>query len=201
MTALSSLPGRVLPIAGVLAVILAIQGTGLHLMSQPAICTCGTIRLWVGDVLGPENSQQITDWYTFSHVIHGMIFYAAATFVAPRTSVATRLALALGVETAWELAENSPLVIDRYRAQALAQGYSGDSILNSLSDTTAAAVGFALARLLPVRLTVALALAFEILTAVTIRDNLTLNVVQLVHPIEAIGAWQRGLGAAAAPPQ
>lgn len=188
-------PTRTTILAGfaLVAAVLAAQGLTLHVMGQPTICGCGSIRLWVGDVLGPENSQQFSDWYTFSHVIHGMIFYGVGRLVLPRAPLVAALALALGLEAAWEIAENSPVVIDRYRAQALAQGYSGDSVVNSLSDTLAMVAGFALARLLPVRATVALALAFEILTASVVRDNLTLNVIQLVHPVEAIGTWQSGL--------
>lgn len=187
---------RRLPIAalGLLVAVLAVQGTVLHLAGQPTICTCGVIRLWTGDVRGPENSQQITDWYTFSHVIHGMIFYALTRLLLPRLPILGCLALALVAEASWEILENSPMVIERYRAQALAQGYSGDSVLNSLCDTLAMTLGFALARVLPSRATIGLALAFEILTAVTIRDNLTLNVIQLIHPVEAIAAWQGGLG-------
>ena len=188
-------PTRTTILAGfaLVAAVLAAQGLTLDVMGQPTICGCGSIRLWVGDVLGPENSQQFSDWYTFSHVIHGMIFYGVGRLVLPRAPLVAALALALGLEAAWEIAENSPVVIDRYRAQALAQGYSGDSVVNSLSDTLTMVAGFALARLLPVRATVALALAFEILTASVVRDNLTLNVIQLVHPVEAIGTWQSGL--------
>ena len=193
-------PTRTTILAGLalVAMVLALQGLTLRLMGQPEICSCGAIRLWVGDVLGPENSQQLSDWYTFSHVIHGMIFYGLGRLMLPRAPLIAALALALGLEAAWEIAENSPVVIDRYRAQALAQGYSGDSVVNSLSDTLAMVAGFALARVLPVRATIALALAFEILTASVVRDNLTLNVIQLIHPIEAIGTWQSGL---ARPPE
>lgn len=179
---------------GLLVAVLAVQGTLLHLAGQPTICTCGVVRLWTGDVRGPENSQQFSDWYTFSHIIHGMIFYALTRILLPKLPLLGCFAIALGIEAAWELVENSPMVIERYRAQALAQGYSGDSVLNSLSDTVAMAGGFLAARLLPTRATIAVALAFEIFTAVTIRDNLTLNVVQLIHPVEAIAAWQGGLG-------
>lgn len=174
----------------ILAAVFAVQALALAAMGQPAICTCGTVSLWQGDVLGPENSQQLTDWYTFSHVLHGMIFYAALRIFAPRLPLLAALAIALGVECAWELVENSPAVIDRYRAQALAQGYSGDSIVNSLSDTTAATLGFFLARALPTRWSIGLAVAAEIFTGAMVRDNLTLNVIQLIHPVDAVAAWQ-----------
>jgi len=181
----------------VLAAALALQAVVLRLAGQPLICTCGVVRLWTGDVLGPENSQQLTDWYSFSHVIHGMIFYGLTRLALPRAPLIAAFAAAIAVEVAWELIENSPMVIERYRAQALAQGYSGDSVINSLSDTVMAALGFGIARWLPTRAVIGLAVAFEILTAVTIRDNLTLNVIQLVHPIEAVAAWQGGLAPSA----
>ncbi|MGE0716323.1 MAG: DUF2585 domain-containing protein [Alphaproteobacteria bacterium] len=173
-----------------LAVVL--QAAILVAMGQPAICTCGHVRLWQGAVESAENSQQIADWYSFSHVIHGFLFYGLLHLVAGRAPLGPRLLLAIAIEVAWELAENSPPVIERYRQQALAQGYVGDSVLNSVSDTVMMIAGFLLARLLPVRATVALALAMEIGVAVAIRDNLTLNVVQLVHPIEAVARWQSG---------
>lgn len=177
-----------------LAVVLFVQAGLLHLMGQPAIAASGTVRLWTGDVLGPDNSQQLTDWYTPSHVIHGILFYAIYLGIGrrlfPRMSWPIAFVLALATEFTWEINENSPWVIARYRQQALAQGYSGDSIVNSCSDTFAMSVGFLLARLLPTKLTVAIALAAEIFTAVMIRDNLTLNIVQLLAPSSEISAWQ-----------
>ena len=181
------------PVGLLLVGALVVQVMVLHLMGQPAICACGSVRLWAGTVLGPENSQQITDWYTPSHVIHGLLFYALGWLLLRGRSPLLALPLALGIEIGWELVENSPLVIDRYREQALAQGYSGDSILNSLCDTTAMLIGYWLASRLPVRASVALALIAELFTAVMIRDNLTLNVIMLVWPMEAIKTWQGGL--------
>ena len=125
------------PVGLLLVGALVVQVMVLHLMGQPAICACGSVRLWAGTVLGPENSQQITDWYTPSHVIHGLLFYALGWLLLRGRSPLLALALALGIEIGWELVENSPPMIARYREQALAQGYSGDSILNSLCDTTA----------------------------------------------------------------
>ncbi len=180
---------RPLILVGIFA--LALQATVLYAMGQPPICTCGTVRLWVGAVLSPENSQQLTDWYTPSHVIHGMLFFALGRLIfRGRWSPLLGAALALGIEVAWELIENSPAIIERYREQSLAQGYSGDSILNSLSDTFAMLVGFGLAARLPVRASIALALAAELFTGLMIRDNLTLNVIQLLVPNKAISAWQ-----------
>ena len=161
-------------------------------MGRVPICKCGYVTFWQGVVQSSENSQQLTDWYTSSHLLHGVLFYALLWLVAPRTPVAVRFLLAIGLEVSWELLENSPLMIERYRQSALAQGYSGDSIVNSVSDTLSAALGFAAARALPVRLTVVLVIVIEVTVGYVIRDNLTLNVVQLVHPSELISQWQTG---------
>ncbi len=172
--------------------LLALQAGVLYAFGQPPICTCGTIRLWVGTVSGPENSQQLSDWYSFSHVIHGIGFYFLLWLIAPRMPVMLRLALAVGIEVGWEILENTPFIIDRYRQQALAQGYVGDSIVNSLSDTACAIFGFFLARLSPVWGSVGLVVALEVFVGVMIHDNLTLNIIQLIHPIPAISHWQAG---------
>ncbi|HZD89499.1 MAG TPA: DUF2585 domain-containing protein [Pseudolabrys sp.] len=189
-----STPARV-PVPAYLAAVaalLALQAVVLHAYGQPPICTCGTVRLWAGDVLGPENSQQLLDWYSFSHVIHGIGFYFLLWLVAPRTPVLLRLALAVGIEVSWELIENTPSIIGRYRQQALAQGYVGDSIVNSLSDTCCAIFGFLLARKLPPWGSLALVVALEVFVAAMIHDNLTLNIIQLIHPLPAISHWQAG---------
>jgi uncharacterized protein DUF2585 len=178
-------------VAAVLAV-MVVQALALQAMGRVWICTCGTIRLWVGDIWSPELSQQLFDWYTASHIVHGILFYGLLRLALPRTPVLVRLAIAVGIEAAWEVAENSPRVIEAYRKQALAAGYTGDSILNSLSDTLAMMTGFALARLLPWRATVVLALALEIGAAALARDNLTLNVLNFIHRFPAIEAWQSG---------
>jgi hypothetical protein len=187
----SSPTRRLAPLLVMLA-LLALQATVLHLDGQPAICRCGVVRLWQGVVASPENSQQIADWYTPSHVIHGMLFYALTRLLAPGLPLPWRLVIAVGIEVSWEIVENSPMIIDRYRQQALAEGYSGDSILNSLSDSLAMVAGFALAARLKPWHSIVLALAMEITTAVVVRDNLTLNVVQLIAPSERIARWQEG---------
>ena len=137
-------------------------------------------------------SQELADWYSFSHIIHGFIFYGLLRLAAPWLPLPARLLIAMGIEIGWEIAENSPLVINAYRQQALAAGYTGDSILNSVSDTTMMAAGFFIASRLPARYVVALAIALEIFTAAMIRDGLTFNVLNFVAPVKAIHDWQAG---------
>lgn len=168
------------------------QALILHLFGQPAICTCGYVKLWEGVVLGAGNSQHLTDWYTFSHIIHGFIFYALLRWIFPRTPVFVRILYAMGIEVGWELLENSPMIINRYRETALAQGYSGDSIINSVSDTCSMLFGFFLACRLPVWIVIVLAVTMELVVGYLIRDNLTLNVIALIHPFPALAQWQLG---------
>ena len=176
--------------------LLFIAATILWAMGRPPICTCGTVSLW-GKV-GPAQSQMLADWYSPSHFIHGLVFYWLAWLVAPTLPnkisqpVEWRFLVALLVEAAWEIAENSPIVIDRYREATMALGYSGDSILNSISDIGMMAIGFVAARKLPLWASIALAIGFELLTLAIIRDNLTLNVWMLVAPNDAIRTWQAG---------
>ncbi len=174
------------------AALVVAQALVLYAFGQPPICRCGYVKFWHGVVLSPENSQHLTDWYSFTHVIHGFLFYFLFSLVAPRAPVILRFMLAVGVEASWEILENSPLIIERYRRTALAQGYTGDSIINSVADTLTMSFGFLLARKLPVALTVGLAVASELIVGAVIHDNLTLNVIQLIHPFEAISRWQAG---------
>ena len=170
--------------------VLAATAVILAAMGRPLTCTCGEVRLW-GPV-GPMQSQMLADWYSPSHIVHGLLFYALLWLAARRWPVERRLTVALVVEAAWEILENTPMVIDRYREATIALGYTGDSILNSVSDVAMMALGFLAARRLPLWAAILLLLVLELVPLLVIRDNLALNIWMLVAPNDAIRAWQAG---------
>lgn len=173
--------------------IIALQAVILLFMGHPLICKCGYVKLWHGVALSSENSQHISDWYSSSHIIHGFIFYALLwLFARDRLSFGTRLIFAVAVEASWELIENTDYLINRYRGITVSLDYYGDSVINSVSDTLFMVLGFFLASRLPIWLTMAIALALELFVGYMIRDNLTLNVVMLLWPIDAVLQWQAG---------
>ena len=173
-------------------VLVGIQIALLCWFGQPAFSETGRFLFWVNDPFSPETSQQFSDWYSFSHIVHGFLFFGFLWLVASRLTLGTRMLLAMVIEIAWEIAENTPMVIEAYRKQALAVGYVGDSIFNSVCDTGMMVLGFFLAARLPWYWTLALGLALELFAAFMIRDNLTLNILNFAMPLDFIHAWQSG---------
>ena len=175
-----------LSIAGILAMTMF----QLHRQGRIVWCACGRFNVWVGDIWSAHNSQHVFDPYSFTHVLHGMAFYGVLTWLWPRLSLAWRLTLTVFLEALWEMLENSQFLIRRYREATIGLGYEGDSIINSMADIMCCLIGFALARYLGWRRSVILFVVTELILLVWIRDNLTLNILMLTCPIEAIKSWQ-----------
>lgn len=170
--------------------IVAAAAALLFLMGRNPICTCGTVELWVAGRDSSKTSQMLADWYSFSHIVHGFLFYALLLWAARDWPIGWRFAAAMAIEAAWEVIENTQMVINRYRDATAALGYEGDSIVNSLWDIGMMAIGFLLARKLPVWASIATVLLLELIPLLIIRDNLTLNVWMLLLPTDWLRDWQ-----------
>jgi hypothetical protein len=172
--------------------LIAATAVTLLLMGQVPICKCGYVKPWHGVVFSSENSQHISDWYTFSHIIHGFAFYGLLWLIGRRWPLGLRLVLAIVLESSWEIFENTDLIINRYREVTISLDYYGDSVLNSVCDVLAMVAGFLIASRIPVWGSVALTVLLELFVAWFIRDNLTLNIIMLIYPLERIKRWQAG---------
>jgi len=174
------------------AIVVVLIGTALVLRNQGRLwlCSCNYLLLWSGDPWSSDNSQHLLDPYSFTHLLHGFLLCGLLGLIVPRLSAVWQLWVALSVEAAWEVIENSEFVIRRYREQTAALGYHGDTIVNSLGDILVCGLGFVVARRLGFRRTFALFVLTEVALALWIRDNLTLNIVMLIHPIDAVKEWQ-----------
>jgi Protein of unknown function (DUF2585) len=192
MTIVGSVKRHIAVILGFVAIV-ALTACAELSMGRSPLGPDGKVGWWDGNIWGSENSQRVFDAYSFSHVIHGILFYAFLWMVARKAPLRHRFLAAISLEAVWEVLENSPLIINRYREATIALGYTGDSILNSCSDLLMMSLGFLFASVTPVVASVTLVLVLEMACLLWVRDNLTLNIIMLIHPIAAIRAWQSAI--------
>ena len=179
-------------LAPIFAIIASVFSMGVLLWFEGRLlfCSCGVFQVWSGDTCSASNSQQLFDPYSFTHVLHGFFLFWLVVLIARRIAPAWQLWLALTLEAAWEVFENTRFVIERYRAETAALGYTGDTIVNSFGDLACALVGFLVARQLGAVRAVIVFLVLEVILVVWIHDSLLLQLLMLLHPVEAIKHWQ-----------
>ena len=170
---------------------LPIIGATLYLWGQPLICTCGDVRLWVGSVFDSGNSQHIADWYTLSHILHGVLIALVGRLMFPRVSFGVLFGTAIVTGIGWELIEHTDFVLDAFRATTINQGYTGDSVLNSVADYIWMMGGFFAAYAMRTFNVVAMVAALELSAAFVARDSLTLSTLMLLYPLDAVESWQQ----------
>ena len=189
MTAETTDRRRLAPIIGIVAVPF-LMGLLLWAEGRMLLCSCGEFKFWVGDTCSSSNSQQLFDPYSFTHILHGVLLFWLMALLWRRLAPSTQLCLALALEAAWEIFENTKFVIDRYRTETAALGYEGDTIVNSLGDLACALVGFLVARKLGLRRSLVLFVLVEIVLLIWIKDSLLLQLLMLIRPVESIKLWQ-----------
>jgi hypothetical protein len=178
---------------GGLTAVFLLTALQLHHQGRLWICSCGQLWLWAGDIWSANNSQHLFDPYSFTHLLHGLAFFWILAWLLPQFNLSWRLFITIAVEATWEIIENAPFIINRYRETTLALGYNGDTVINSLADIWLCGVGFVLAQRLGWRRTLFLFSLTELILTLWIRDGLLLNVLMLLYPIDAIRTWQMGL--------
>lgn len=177
------------PIIGIAAVTL-LMALLLWLEGRLLLCACGEFKIWIGDTCSSNNSQQLFDPYSFTHILHGFLLFWVVVLLFRKLAPAWQLAIALALEAAWEVFENTPFVIDRYRAETAALGYTGDTIVNSTGDLACALVGFLIARKLGLKWSFLAFLLVEVVLVLWIKDGLLLQILMLIFPVEVIKLWQ-----------
>jgi len=183
---------RFAPLAGLVLVVL---GMCFQLRNQGRLWLAkdGSLKFWISDAWGGDNSQQFTDPYSFSHILHGILFFGALWYFRKYISLGWRFVIAIGVEALWEILENTQMVIDRYREATAALGYTGDTIVNCLGDLVSCGLGFIIAYYLGLWRSIALFLLIELVLILTIKDSLLINIIMIIYPLDAIKNWQTGV--------
>lgn len=174
----------------VIFAVLLLMGVALWAEGRLLICSCGEFKLWISDTCSSDNSQHLADPYSFTHILHGFLLFWLVLLLFRNIAPAWQLSLALALEAAWEVFENTPFVIDRYRVETAALGYQGDTIVNSYGDLACAWIGFLIARKLGIWKSIVVFLLIELVLVIWIKDGLLLQILMLIFPLQTIKLWQ-----------